>query len=230
MTIETVGLGKLFPLFYSCRDGGDSMNNPVDKLAGRRAGLMGRDYIMVSAVLLPVVEDTGGPALLFEVRSRQLDRQPGEICFPGGRVEEHEMANPAVAAVRETSEELGLAASDIEVVAPLDVLLTPFGTVIYPYAGRVLAPEKIEPNREEVERVFQVPISFLLDYRPRSSTVKVATRYGDDFPRHRVPEYYRGRGWQKRWSYPTYIYEYGEYFIWGMTAIMLYHFIELLKS
>ena len=66
------------------------------------------------AVLIPFVTTEEGKALLLEVRS-QLVKQPGEICFPGGRVEAGE--TPAETAVRETCEELGLKPEDIEVIS-----------------------------------------------------------------------------------------------------------------
>ena len=57
------------------------------------------------AVLIPWVKKEDGDALLLEVRSEKV-KQPGEVCFPGGRVEPGETT--AEAAVRETCEELGL--------------------------------------------------------------------------------------------------------------------------
>ena len=70
------------------------------------------------AVLIPFVTTEEGKALLLEVRS-QLVKQPGEICFPGGRVEAGE--TPAETAVRETCEELGLKPEDIEVFAEPEI-------------------------------------------------------------------------------------------------------------
>jgi 8-oxo-dGTP pyrophosphatase MutT (NUDIX family) len=205
------------------------MKKIIEKLAGRKPYLLDMDNVLVSAVLLPLVEVDGDIALLFEVRSMKLDRQPGEICFPGGRVERYELDNPADTAIRETAEELGLSCTDIELLAPLDFLFTPRGMVIYPYVGYITSPDRIKPSQEEVESVFTVPLSFLTAYRPQTSIVDVATRYNEDFPLHRVPKSYHG-GWQKHWSYPTYIYEYEDYFIWGMTATILHHFLDLLQD
>jgi 8-oxo-dGTP pyrophosphatase MutT (NUDIX family) len=70
------------------------------------------------AVLIPFVTTEEGKALLLEVRS-QLVKQPGEICFPGGRVEAGE--TPAETAVRETCEELGLKPEDIEVISEPEI-------------------------------------------------------------------------------------------------------------
>ncbi|MFA7467638.1 MAG: CoA pyrophosphatase [Desulfotomaculaceae bacterium] len=205
------------------------MKKLVNKLAGRTPNLIGQENLLVSAVLLPLVKVDEAVSILFEVRSMLLDRQPGEICFPGGRVEKHELVNPADAAIRETAEELGLQCNDIELLAPMDFMVTPMGTVTYPYVGYITSPKRIKPNREEVESTFTVPLAFLTAYQPQTSFVDVATRLNGDFPLHRVPELYRG-GWHKRWSYPTYIYEYEDYFIWGMTAIILHHFLVVCSS
>lgn len=201
----------------------------VNKLSGRKPFLMDRENYLVSAVLLPLVEEKNGTSLLFEVRSRHLERQPGEICFPGGRVEANEMEAPARTAVREAAEELGLERDNIRLIAPLDFLVTPMGAVVYPYVGSVHCPGGIKPNREEVGSVFTVPLDYLLDYKPVSGIVDVATRYPEDFPFHRVPEVYRTVGWKKRWSFPTFIYEYENYFIWGLTAIILHHFLDAIR-
>ncbi|WP_449241247.1 NUDIX hydrolase [Desulfoscipio gibsoniae] len=194
------------------------------KLNSDKTDIMGKNNYLISEVLLPLVETTGGLEILFEVRSKHLSRQPGEICFPGGRVEEDELGRPGSAAQREAAEELGLPTDDITLLGSLDVLVTPMGALVYPFVGRILSPGSIVLNRGEVDKIFTVPLAFLQSNRPQVSNVEVATRYGDDFPLHRVPEIYRG-GWTKRWSFPTYIYEYKDYFIWGMTAIILHHFL-----
>ncbi|WP_027365801.1 NUDIX hydrolase [Desulfotruncus alcoholivorax] len=205
------------------------MRELINKLNSRKPDLMGRENYFLSAVLIPLVNRAGDLEILFEVRSSELARQPGEICFPGGRVEKNEINRPELAAVREAAEELGLPKKDIKVLTPLDFLVTPMGPVVYPFVGEILSPDSISPNQEEVERVFTVPVSFLLNNPPKVSKTYVATRYGEDFPLDRVPEVYRG-GWKKRWSFPTYIYEYQEYFIWGMTATILHHFISMIKD
>ncbi|AGL00936.1 NUDIX hydrolase [Desulfoscipio gibsoniae] len=200
-------------------------NKIMQKLNNGKLDLMDKNNYLVSEVLLPLVYSTGGLEILFEVRSQHLNRQPGEICFPGGKVEENELSQPGSAAVREAAEELGLSTGDITTIGALDVLVTPMGTLIYPFVGRILSPGNIAPNRGEVAEVFTVPLSFFQFNPPQVSKVEVATRYSKDFPLHRVPETYRG-DWTKRWSYPTYIYEYKNYFIWGMTANILHHFLS----
>lgn len=186
------------------------------------------DYFR-SAVLLPVIEKDGNLHILFEVRSSNLIRQPGEVCFPGGKIEKEEEDKPELAALREASEELGILERHIEMIGPLDYIITPPGALIYPYAGKILRPEELNPNRAEVEEVFTAPVEYFLKNSFGISYTEVATRYATDFPFHRVSSSYSDT-WQKRWSFPVYYCEYGGHFIWGITARILRNFIGLCFS
>ena len=73
------------------------------------------------AVLVPLVEGPEGLSLLFEVRASTLAHQPGEVCFPGGKVERGE--SPRDCALRETFEELAIPAGEVEIISPLDLLV-----------------------------------------------------------------------------------------------------------
>lgn len=195
-------------------------------LSRRQPRIQNEGEYFVSSVLLPIVKSGGVPHVLFEVRANNLQRQPGEICFPGGRVEKSEIARPQETAVREAVEELGIGEDQVVLLGPLDYLVTPPGMLIYPYAGIIEDHENIVPNPDEVEEIFLVPVEHFLLNPPLKSNVEVATRYAGDFPFHRVPPTYK-EGWCKRWSFSVYFYEYGERFIWGMTARILYNFITL---
>jgi 8-oxo-dGTP pyrophosphatase MutT (NUDIX family) len=195
------------------------------KLAKRKPDLMNKRSYLVSAVLLPLVQKRGETHILFEVRAENLKVQPGEICFPGGRVEERESQSPQETAVRETAEELGITRREIRVAGPLDILPTPQGRLVYPFAGEILT-EKFRPNPREVAEIFFVPLEYFLNHPPGVSSTEVAIRYGENFPFTRIPPSYT-REWQVRWSFPSYYFEYGKYFIWGLTAAILYHFLSL---
>ncbi|MCL6479541.1 MAG: CoA pyrophosphatase [Peptococcaceae bacterium] len=199
------------------------MQQIYNRLSGRKPSIVDESSHLISAVLLPLVEKDGKCHILFEVRSRHLNRQPGEICFPGGRVESSEHPDPLAAALRETAEELGIPDSDIEPIGPLDILVTPLSAVIYPYVGKINTTE-INPNPREVEETFLVPVDFFLSVPPFATCVEVATRYQPDFPLHKVPPVYK-EGWQIKSTYPMYFYEYGKYFIWGMTGKILFNFL-----
>jgi 8-oxo-dGTP pyrophosphatase MutT (NUDIX family) len=196
------------------------------RLSRRQPRIQNEDEYFVSAVLLPIVRRGGQPNVLFEVRANHLHRQPGEICFPGGKVEEDEKNRPQDAAIREAVEELGISREQVVLIGPLDYLVTPPGTLIYPYLGMLEDYDNIAPNPDEVDEIFLVPVDHFLMNPPSRSRVEVATRYDRDFPFHRVPPSYK-EGWQRRWTFSVYFYEYGDHFIWGMTARILYNFISL---
>jgi len=196
-------------------------------IANRKPGLMDINEYFVSAVLLPLVEIEGQESILFEIRSEHLDRQPGEICFPGGKVEEGE--TPRETSVRETSEELGISPGAIDILGPLDILVAPLGTVIYPYIGVINHPGNITPDPGEVADTFTVPLQFFLENPPSRAKGEVAIRYGEQFPLEKAPPGY-GSGWKKRWEFSVYYYQYGSYFIWGMTSKILVNFINIIKN
>lgn len=205
------------------------MQEIINLFSNRIPGIMGEDEYFLSAVLLPLIVKEGQTHILFEVRAKNLDVQPGEVCFPGGRVEAGEKENPQKAALRETAEELGIKKGEVQLLGALDILPTHMGRLVYPYVGRILT-DKIKPNNQEVDEVFTVPISFFLSNPPVKTYAYIATLYSPDFPFDRIPPTYKSQEWKKRWTFNIYYYEYEKYFIWGMTARILYHFLNLLTG
>lgn len=191
----------------------------------RVPGKIDRMQVRNSAVLLPLIEKNGEFEVLFEVRAASLHRQPGEVCFPGGRVEDGESNKEA--AYRETLEELLLKPEQVEVLAPLDVLEASGGVNVYPFLG-VLKDYNGTFSADEVNRVFSVPLSWLLEHEPERYQCTVHTVPNEDFPFDLIPggrEYH----WRKG-HYDVYFYRYGDEIIWGMTAKILYSFVKLYKS
>ena len=101
--------------------------------AGHMPGI--QDVKQQYAVLVPLVDGPEGPSLLFEVRASTLAHQPGEVCFPGGRVEPGE--SPKDCALRETFEELAIPPGEVELIAPLDRLVQQGKFVMHPFLGIV---------------------------------------------------------------------------------------------
>ena len=87
------------------------------------------------AVLVPLVRQKTGLSLLFEVRASSLHQQPGEVCFPGGRMEAGE--TPVQCALRETEEELGLSPEQVRVIGPMDFLVHQSGFLLYTVLAEV---------------------------------------------------------------------------------------------
>ena len=169
------------------------------------------------AIAIPFVDDEN---LLFQVRSDKLDRQPGDICFPGGAVEDGETPEEAVR--RELSEELLLSKEQIELQEETSLLVSDsaiihcFSCRIFNYTGSF--------SREEVAEVFLAPISFFETTPAKVYTVDWEPVFPLDFPFDKI---YDGRnyGWRPRKSRIRF-YEYGGRVIWGMTARIIENYVR----
>lgn len=192
----------------------------------RQPGLM--DSAGSCAVLVPLVRDREGLSLLYEVRSHTMRRQPGEVCFPGGKLEGTE--SPEECALRETWEELGIPASAIRVLGPLDFLAHRSGRIIYPVLG-LLEPEALahmDLNPGEVDETFLVPLAALWDQAPRESSYPLVPRPEEDFLYEElgVPRNYP---WANgRETVLSYFWE--NRVIWGLTGRITRNLITLLKA
>jgi 8-oxo-dGTP pyrophosphatase MutT (NUDIX family) len=199
----------------------------IEDLRGRKRNILEHELASKSAVLLPIVEFQDETCVLFEKRSLLLNHQPGEICFPGGGIESSDRGT-AIAAVRETCEELGLVHEDVELIAPLDIMVTPFNVIIYSYLGYIKESSKIKPNRDEVEEVFYVPVKHLLNNQPILKNISLKMDVPEDFPFELIPH---GKNYPFRQAiYPQLFYIWKDRVIWGMTARILNHFLQLLNN
>ena len=198
----------------------------IDAFRKTKYGIDKGDNLWDAAVLVPLMEIDGKTHILFEVRSQSLRRQPGEICFPGGHFEESdvELANTAI---REATEELGITQADIQLIAPLDILVTNKGPILHPFLGQVKT-RNFALNKSEVESVFTVPLQWLLTCTPEIGYIQLADKPREDFPFHLVP--LREKNWRVDKEYPVYFYIYQDKVIWGMTARILHSFLEKYKD
>lgn len=182
-----------------------------------------------SAVLVPLIEQAGKLAVLFEVRSSELTWQPGEICFPGGRIEAGD-GNPMAAAIRETSEELGVATNLITPLGALDYVVSQIGVLVYPHVGFIAAnTTKLNLSQAEVSEVFTVPLDYLLTAEPTIGHMQLATRPLDDVPLSLLGDGYP-RDWKARKTYPILFYQYDGHVIWGLTARILAGFLNVCRE
>lgn len=189
-------------------------------------GLLGARHSY--AVLCPLVERPDGLHLLLEVRAASLRRQPGEVCFPGGRREHGE--TPRETALRETWEEIGIPPEEIRVLAPLDLMQDISDRVVYPFLAEISAAgaARLKASAAEVKNVFFVPVDYLLNYKEEVYRYVVSAKVDDDFPYERIgfPKTYP---WRKGYMNVP-IYEYQGHFIWGMTGRMVRWFLQQLRQ
>lgn len=176
------------------------------------------------AVLLPLIEVDDELHVLYEVRSHLIS-QPGDTSFPGGRVEEGESFETA--AVRETTEELNISASDIEVFGAIDYVVND-RAIIYCFVGKINLPLDSILVNEEVERLFTVPLSFLMENEPKYYTIQSKTLYDEEFPFHLIAN---GRDYKfSHMKHHTPFYSLPEEILWGYTANLTHRFTSILKE
>jgi len=157
--------------------------------------------LKAAAVLIPLVDRPEGLSVVLTKRAAHLKHHAGQISFPGGRLERHD-AGPAEAALRETSEEIGLESERIEIVGFLNNYLTITGYSVTPVVGLIRPGFSLNIDQEEVEEAFEVPLAYLFD---RSNALRHEKRFlGIRVPYYEIP--------------------YLEHSIWGATAGMLVSF------
>jgi 8-oxo-dGTP pyrophosphatase MutT (NUDIX family) len=164
--------------------------------AGRRA-----------SVLVPIVTRPQELTVLLTRRTAHLKNHSGQIAFPGGGAEPDD-ASAVATALRETTEEIGLEPSRVELLGQLSDYHTRTGYRVTPVVGLVGAPFELRLDAHEVDEAFEVPLTFLLD--PAN---------------HRL----ESREFQGR-RVPFYAIPYRDHYIWGATAGMLVNLYRYLAQ
>lgn len=180
------------------------------------------------AVLIALIENEGIWEVIYELRSKSLRSQPGEVSFPGGRVEEGETFKQA--AIRETMEELNLKMDNIKVLGELDYLVSYANFSIHCFVGIIsgITFDKIVPSEDEVDIIFTVPLEYFLENDPDRYELDFQTVGNDEFPYELIP---KGKDYRFRsGKHSVLFYKYKEHIIWGYTAKMTRHLIEIIKD
>lgn len=151
-----------------------------------------------ASVLVPLVERGAGLAMILTRRATRLKHHPGQIAFPGGKRDPGDTSALATA-LREADEEIGLAASEVRVLGTLGPHETVTRFTVTPFVGQVRPDFLAHPDRSEVDEIFEVPLTFVLD---RANMHVHRRRWGG--------------GWRSYYAIP-----YGPHYIWGATARIL---------
>ena len=156
------------------------------------------------AAVLIAVTDSEDPELIYTLRSNKVGSHGGEVSFPGGMFEKEDkdLQNTAL---RESQEETGLDQSKVNILGPIDTVVSRFNISVTPYVGIVPNNIELNNNSDEIEACFRVPLSFLLkDKRHRNDEIN---RNGDIF------------------FMPAYSFD--SYIIWGLTAMITVDFLNI---
>jgi 8-oxo-dGTP pyrophosphatase MutT (NUDIX family) len=160
----------------------------------------------VPAAVLIAITDRPSPGLILTQRPETMRRHPGQVAFPGGRVDVDDEDHIA-AALREAEEEIALPPSQVRVIGSLSSYRTGTGYDITPVIGLIPPDLRFIPNSQEVASIFEVPLAFVLD--PANRTERVGIWQGQE-----------RRFYELSW---------GGYRIWGATAGMLVNLERILS-
>ena len=160
-----------------------------------------------AAVLLGLVERHGDLHIILTERANNLKEHPGQVSFPGGRIERDD-TSPTAAALREAEEEIGLKAEKVVVAGYLDPYLTVTGFLITPVVGFVNKSFIARPDPIEVVEVFEVPLKKVL----RGQGIERGYRTRPDLDA----------------TFRIYEFSFEGHYIWGATAAILLKFLNLI--
>ena len=175
----------------------------------------------LAAVLVPIVlrgPDFAQATILLTQRAEHMSTHSGQIAFPGGKVDPQD-ANHQATALREAQEEVGLDPKHVQVIGQLPVYVTGTAFWVTPVIALVTPEFELTPNANEVQDVFEVPLSFLMN------------------PAHHRRHAFEWQGANRQWFSMPYREsrlgpngqnEVVERFIWGATAAMLRNFYRFL--
>jgi 8-oxo-dGTP pyrophosphatase MutT (NUDIX family) len=159
-----------------------------------------------AAVLLLLTDGPDGVEVLLTRRSHDVSDHKGQVSLPGGAIDPEDVDSRA-AALREASEEVGLAPARAQVLGRLDDYVTITGFHIVPWVAAIDDFEDLGPRTSEIEEVFRFPLAYLADERHVL----------------RVP-------WKRPGSNDDALFiPYGEQLLWGVTARILYRLLEILS-
>lgn len=157
-----------------------------------------------AAVLIPLLQAESELELIFTRRASHMSTHSGEVAFPGGKMDKED-PNLQWTALRESQEEINLDPKLVQVIGRSGSVVSRYGIEVTPFVGVITETPQLKANTQELDRIFSVPVDFLLDQGNLQTDLWQLTN--------------------KTYQMPS--FQYGEYHIWGLTAIMLVEFLNI---
>ena len=173
-----------------------------ERIAWSNPKIIDKKIMRSAAVLVPLIDYPDEMRVLLTVRASSLSVHPGQVAFPGGKMEAFD-ASPEETALRETREEVGLGRQSIDLLGRLNPYTTETGFAVMPVVGVVNTIAETIPDPREVDTIFEVPLSFI----------------SDEFQF----KLYNGR--EEAWTL-----QYQSYYVSGLTAKILYELSSVLRK
>ncbi|WP_461207778.1 NUDIX hydrolase [Clostridium sp. DL1XJH146] len=163
--------------------------------------------------------------IVLEKRSLKLNSQPGDISFPGGRVEIGE--TPRDAALRETIEELNVKEKEISYLSEMGSYIIQDSSIIYIFISELLG-EINNPSLDEVDHVFEVPLNFFIETTAEKYEMIYEPNFPENFPFDLIQN---GKDYKfRKVKVKEYFYKFEDYTIWGFTARIIREFIKIIQN
>tara|TARA_Y100001958_G_scaffold65285_1_gene43861 strand:- start:2843 stop:3385 length:543 start_codon:yes stop_codon:yes gene_type:complete len=160
----------------------------------------------IAAVLFPLIEKNNNINVILTTRSKDVGSHPGQVCFPGGKLEKKDK-NLINCAKREAFEEVGIKEEQLKILGEIDECITGTNYQVTPIVASISSNYIPRIQLSEVEDLFEVPLDFFFDKKNLK----------------RKNAEYKGK------SYSYYQYDWKDKKIWGSTARMIVNFCEIMK-
>lgn len=203
-------------------------------------GIHGRGEYPTSVVMVLLTEIDSEYHFVLQERNANI-RQGGEVCFPGGMFDEKIDMVPEETALRETAEELGISPERIEIIGRLDTMVAAMGAVVEIFVGIMNSDiSSLKINRDEVEKVFTIPVSYFIETEPEVHKVLIRLFSSEMNPVTGEETVYlpvRELGLPERYIDPwgnfkqnVYVFKTSEGTVWGLTARIIMDFVKIVST